>query len=128
MPPTILLVENDASLVYLIGRYVEQGGYAFAHAPDVPAACAMVGQLRPRLVMLNRLLATLADRGALAALQAALAAHDTPIAGYSQAVLDAGTCLLDIDLNLALPLLYDDFRAALSALGIKQHAADEPTA
>ena len=127
MPPIILLVDNDESFIYLVRRYAEQSGFAFSSAPSVPAAQAMVGELRPALVVCNRLLAALADAGALAALQADLARSDIPIAGFGQAVVEAGLAALEIDYELTLPLLYGDFCAALAVLGVIRRDAERTT-
>ena len=124
MLPIIILIDNDESFVYLIRRYAEQSGYALGHAPSVQAARAMLGQLRPAIVLLNRLLTASDDRSVLAALQAELAEHDIPIVGFSEAVVEAGPAEIDVDYELTLPLLYDDFCTALESLGVERPAHD----
>jgi ActR/RegA family two-component response regulator len=126
--PRILLIDDDDALLYLFQRYAEQRGFALDKAPSVEAAHAMVGQLRPALIVLNRLLAATADPSALTALQINLAAHNIPIAGFAQAVVEAEAADLAIDYDLTLPLLYDDFCSALAALGVdRSSSVGDPT-
>lgn len=116
--PIIVLIDNDDSFIYLVGRYAEQCGFGFGHAPTIQAAHGLIGQLRPALVVFNQLLAASAEPGVLEALQAELADRDIPSAGFAQANNEPVRDQLGVDYELCLPLLYDDFCSALAALGI----------
>ena len=83
----------------------------------------MLGQLRPALVVFNQLLVAAADQAALAALQADLSALDIPSASFAPAVVEIGPAAFEVDYDLALPLLYDEFCAALAALGLERPTA-----
>lgn len=49
-PPTILLLGNDASLVYLIGRYAERSGFSI-QAVQTPPPAKEICALQPAAVL-----------------------------------------------------------------------------
>lgn len=125
MQPRILLVDHDQGFAYLLRRYAEQCGFGCDLALSFEAARALIAPRRPALVLVNRQLASSEAAGALAALQAELAAYDIPLASVAQEAGNPAPALA-ADYEFTLPLLFDDFRHALAALGIQPHETDEP--
>lgn len=56
MTKTVLVVDDEASLVELVAGYLAREGYAVLTAADGPAALALVRERRPDLVVLDLLL------------------------------------------------------------------------
>jgi CheY-like chemotaxis protein len=125
MRPIILLVDHDKGFAYLLQRYAEQCGFACEHALSLQAARALIVSRQPALVLVSRELAGTEAASALAAVQAELAAYDIPLASVAQQAGNPAPALA-ADYEFTLPLLFDDFRHALMALGIQPHGNDEP--
>ena len=56
MNPLILMIEDDARLARMVGEYLGQSGYGFAHAPDGLQGLAAAQAQSPALVILDLML------------------------------------------------------------------------
>ena len=55
-PAHILMIEDDARLAGMVGEYLQQSGYEFAHAPDALNGLARLQQRLPDLIILDLML------------------------------------------------------------------------
>ena len=56
MPSRLLMIEDDARLASMVGEYLEQAGFAFAHQGDGASGLAAVQESAPDLVILDLML------------------------------------------------------------------------
>lgn len=116
----IALVAGDASLTYLMERYTERSGLGIEVVADPPLANVLM-EHAPALVWFPSLESLARWR-----------AETEPMAGHEPAVVvctsvpdERRARELGADYCLLLPLTYDDFRAAVSAVGITVRATHD---
>jgi DNA-binding response OmpR family regulator len=118
--PRIALVAGDPSLVYLVERYTEWSGLSIDVLTDPPPAKAL--SARPALVWFPSFESLARWRS-----DTRPAPGSDPAIVVSTTVPDEGRAReLGADYCVLLPLTYDDFRAAVTAVGLPIRTA-EPT-
>lgn len=109
----IALVAGEQSLTYLMERYTERSGLGIEVVADPPPA-AMLMEHAPALLWFPSLESLARWRG-----EAEHVAGNEPAVVVCTAVADERRAReLGADYCLLLPLTYDDFRAAVSAVGL----------
>ena len=111
MKPTraeIILIGNDPSLAYLIGRYAERHGWRVEMLPNLPEV-KEVWERKPRLV----LFASIEGLESAQALAHELVLGDTPVGVCASASDQVRAQELGADLCLLHPLTYDSFSTVL---------------
>jgi len=109
-PPTLLVIGNDAMLVYLLKRYAEKSGCQMLQRALAPTV-AELRQLKPEAIIFS----------ALELLQAAqslvedLSIHELLVLVCASVADEVRARELGADACLFHPLTYDNFCAALSA-------------
>ena len=111
-PPLILLISQDVTLIYLIERYAERGGYAVHAEPMLPALFA-VRDLQPATVLFT----SIGSMEAAQAQMAELVSWEIPLLVCSFVNDQARARELGADYCLLHPLAYDSFLAALTITG-----------
>lgn len=110
---TILVVDGDDGLSYLLARYAKRGGFGFRQVrADSRAARTGDGQCSLWLPSLERLEAIKPREG--------LVGDDTPVIVCSSSGEEGRVHLLGADYCVQHPLRYQDFLAALRAVGCYQ--------
>ena len=107
--PTILLVGNDSTLSYLLGRFAERSGYLLTVISESLSA-KEIESVNPAVIIF-------ASTNLLAIKQTLvveLASLDAPIMVCSSVVEQVRARELGADYCLLHPLTYDDFHTALS--------------
>jgi DNA-binding response OmpR family regulator len=114
--PTILLIGNDSTLSYLLGRFAEQSGYLLAVISESLSALE-IESIDPAVIifMSTELLA------AQQALLVELASHEAPILVCSSVIEEARARELGADYCLLHPLTYADFHTTLSNASASKH-------
>ena len=110
MPPTILLLGNDMSLAYLIGRYAERSGFGMQTMQTVPPA-AEICALQPAAVLFP----SIENLEASQTLIAELENCDIALLVCSSAADEARAHEMGADYCLVHPLTYENFQATLTA-------------
>ena len=106
--PRIILIGNSPALIYLIGRYAEQGGYEltiFSTAPSGEEAC----DLSPAVILFT----SIGQLEAAQLLVKDLTNCDIPVLVYSSAADETRAQEIGADHSLTQPLTYDDFLGAM---------------
>jgi CheY-like chemotaxis protein len=104
----IIFIGNDANLIYLIGRFAEQGGYELALLSNIPSA-REVCDLRPAAILFPSI-----DRlEAAQSLIQDLANCEIPVLVCSSLADEIRAREMGADHCLTQPLTYDGFLAAL---------------
>lgn len=106
----ILLLGNDPTLAYLIGRYAQQSNYGVTTMQIVPQA-ADVYVLKPAAILFT----SVESLEAAQLLVAGLVNCDIPVLVCSSIADEARARELGADYCLLHPLTYDSFFAALAA-------------
>ena len=107
--PTILLVGNDVSLSYLLGRFAEQSGYQLI-ANTGGLAVGEIAAVKPAVIIFLSTELLAKDH----ALITELASLDTPIMVCSSVAEEARARELGADYCLFHPLTYNDFQTTLA--------------
>ena len=107
--PAILLVGNDASLSYLLGRFAEQSGYQLT-VNTGSLAIGEIAAVKPAVIIFLSTELLAKDR----ALITGIASLDTPIMVCSSVAEEAWARELGADYCLLHPLIYNDFQTALA--------------
>src|SRR6266496_2185030 len=107
--PTILLVGNDSTLSYLLGRFAERSGYLLTVISE-SLSIKEIESINPTVIIFisTELLVTRQT------LVVELANFDAPIMVCSSVVDQARARELGADYCLLHPLTYDDFQTALA--------------
>jgi CheY-like chemotaxis protein len=108
--PLLVVIGDDTSLVYLIGRYAETSGCRVHAVPTTPTA-AEVCALKPAAVFFP----SVENLAAAQSLVNELANCDIPLLVCSSAADEARGRDLGADYCLLYPVTYDSFLAALTA-------------
>jgi hypothetical protein len=111
-PRSIVLIGNDSSLTYLIGRYAERSGHTLT-VLTAPASADAVRALNPVAIMFP----TVDSLRAAAALIADLTNAEIRVAVCSSVADKPLARELGADLCLVHPLTYDSFLAILPEAG-----------
>lgn len=109
----IALVAGDQSLTYLMERYTERSGLGIHVVADPPPASLFVG--RSPVVVWFPSMESLARWRAL---NKESPGHDPAVVVCTSVADERRTRELEADYCVLLPLTYDDFRAAMSAVGL----------
>ncbi len=112
---TILLIGNDSSLSYLLGRFAERSGYMLTVSSD--------GLSIKEIELINPLAIIFTSVELLATRQIVveLSSLDTPIIVCLSVTEEAKARELGADYCLLHPLTYDDFQTALSNASTSKH-------
>jgi DNA-binding response OmpR family regulator len=111
--PVILVIGDDASLVYLIERYAERSGYQVRSQPDVPSVTASSGAPLAAVLFLS-----IENLEAAQVQIVNLANSEIPLLVCSSVNDQMRAHELGADHCLVHPLTYDGFLAALTAAHI----------
>jgi hypothetical protein len=106
---TILVIGNDPTLHYLLGRFAEHSGYQLKVNRE-PISNPEVAALNPAAIIFLSTEQLARDQGLLAE----LASLDTPILVCSSVAEKARALELGADYCLLHPLTYDDFQTTLT--------------
>ena len=109
-PPLLVVIGDDASLGYLIGRYAETSGCRVQTVPIVPTAAEMCA-MKPAAVFFP----SVENLAAAQSLVNELASCDIPLLVCSSVTDEARGRELGADHCLLYPITYDSFLAALAA-------------
>ena len=109
-PPTILLLGNDASLVYLIGRYAERGGFS-VQTLQMPPTAQEICAMQPAAVLFP----SPENLEASQTLIAELENCDIPLLVCSSAADELRAHEMGADYCLVHPVTYENFIATLTA-------------
>jgi len=107
--PKILMIGNDPSLSYLIGRYVEQSGYGITRMQLAPTV-AETRALRPTAILFQSVETLETSQARMKE----LAECDVPVLVCSSVTDEARARELGADRCLLHPLTYDSVLAALA--------------
>ncbi len=126
MMTTCLLVEQNDNLIYLVQRYGEQAGLRIIIATG-PEAVERARQEQPAAILLEADLPERSGWEVLHALKADRRTRHLPVVMY--AGLDQRAQILAAGANgcLQMPFLYEEFLAALEAVGVRGEASNGPT-
>lgn len=114
--PVILLIDDDASFVYLIKRYGQMCGCTVISAPGLASARPLIDAVHPALVTVHVAPPALEALHTLRVLKASPAHQMIPLLAYG-AITDAASAQeAGADSWLSKPVMYDDFHAVLVAL------------
>jgi len=118
--PTLLIVGDESTLGYLLGRYAETSGYR-VHAVPAASSAAEVCALEPAAVFFP----SVENLKAARELVAELAKCDIPLFVCSSAADEADARELGADYCLLHPITYDTFLAALTATNARHAMAEQ---
>jgi len=113
---TILLIGNDSSLSYLLGRFAERSGYMLTVSSD-GLSIKEIELINPLAIIFTSV-ELLATRQTLVV---ELSSLDTPIIVCLSVTEEAKARELGADYCLLHPLTYDDFQTALSNASTSKH-------
>lgn len=113
---TILLVGNDSTLIYLLGRFAERGGYLFTVSSE-GLSIKEIESINPVAIIFTSM-ELLATRQTLVV---ELSSLDTPLMVCLSVTEEARARELGADYCLLHPLTYDDFQTALSNASASKH-------
>jgi hypothetical protein len=121
--PTILVVEGDGSLAYLLARYAKQAGLAFRQMPTrpLPGPVAAEGPTTLWLPSIERL-------EAVRPRETGLLSDDSPVIVCSYVGEESRAHSLGADYCVTHPLTYPDFLVALRAVGFATYSDGPPRA
>jgi hypothetical protein len=108
--PTILVVDGDDGLSYLLERYAQRGGFGFRRVRASSPAAAGDGPLSLWLPSVERL-------EAVSPRETGLVGDDTPVIVCSSPEEESRAHGLGADYCVMHPLRYPDFLGALRAVG-----------
>ena len=107
--PTILLIGNDATLSYLLGRFAERSGYQLkVHTDNVSSR--EIAAINPAVIIFLSMELLARDQTFVTE----LANLDAPIMVCSSVIEEARARELGADHCLLHPLTYNDFQTALA--------------
>lgn len=115
--PTIVLVEDDPQAVYLLQRYVDCTGGRLFHSRLFEKALALVQQENPEVVFIDLILPGTSGWDILHALRANSHLRDIPVVICSCLPARSQSQAAGVEF-LQKPILYEDFLAILSKLGL----------
>jgi CheY-like chemotaxis protein len=115
--PLILIVEDDSAVARMIQDYLTSSGYRTATANDGREAVAIVGTLKPDLIVMDLMMPKLTGGEAARELRNDPLTEGIPIVGIS-AVADVSSIaeLLPIDEVLPKPFDLDDLGTTIERL------------
>jgi len=114
--PTILLVGNDPTLRYLLGRFVEQSDYALAVVPVINSA-QEITEINPKAIIflstehLEKTQPLIVELDSL----------EVPIMLCSSVTEETRARELGADYCLLHPLTYEDFQTTLALASASKH-------
>ncbi len=117
--PDILVIGQDRSLIYLLGRYAEKGGYRIVHLATAPAA-EHLRAMQPQAVVFT----TIEDLEKAQTQSADIASWEMPVLVCSSGTDVAQARELGADQCLLHPFSYETFQAALSP--VPEHNRPKP--
>jgi DNA-binding response OmpR family regulator len=107
-PSNIILIGNDASLTYLVGRYAEQGGYKMTLLINIPSA-QEVCDLHPAAILFP----SMERLESAQSLIQDLANCEVPVLVWTSIADETRAREMGADHCLTQPLTFDGFLAAL---------------
>ncbi len=117
MKTTCLLVEQNEDLIYLVRRYGEQAGLQIIITTG-PEAVTRARELQPVVILLESDSPTWSGWDVLHALKTDQGTHHIPVVMYAALDQRARTLAAGADGCLQMPFLYEEFLAALEAVGV----------
>ena len=109
--PIILLVGNDETLHYLLGRFVEQSECVLTVMPEIASAQA-IAEVNPKAIIFTSMKHLEAQQTRMTE----LTGSETPIIVCSAVADEARARELGADHCLLHPITYDGFQSALEAV------------
>jgi DNA-binding response OmpR family regulator len=128
MAKTLLLAASDPNSTYLLRRYAEQSGFEIAHTSANKDVLALARRIRPAAIILETGLPGMMDWSLLQALKAHKATCRVPVLVYWWAEEDVDDQAQDVAGYLQHPVLYEDFLAALTRVGVQPPCFSLPDA
>jgi CheY-like chemotaxis protein len=122
--PAALIIEDDVTCLYLWRRYMEKSGFRAISTPEGKMALDMARQEKPDLVVLDILLPDADGWDVLRALKTDPSTRHIPVLVCSALYEESQSLSRGADGYLQKPVMYDDFLAALSSIGIKLESYD----
>jgi CheY-like chemotaxis protein len=116
---TCLLVEQNEDLIYLVRRYGEQAGLQIIIATG-PEAVVQARALQPVVILLESDASAWNGWEVLHALKIDQDTHHIPVVMYTALDQRARILAEGADECLQMPFLYEEFLAALEAVGVKR--------
>jgi DNA-binding response OmpR family regulator len=114
--PAILLIGNDTTLNYLLGRFAERCGYQLtAHLEN--SSVEEITVINPAVIVFP----SIEILETFQALVVELTSLDFPIIVCSSVADEVRARELGADYCLLHPLTYDDFQTALTAAGVSKY-------
>ncbi len=114
--PTILVMGNDATLCYLLGRFAERSGYQLSVNAENISSCN-IATLNPIAIIFLSIELLAGNQTFLAE----LADLDAPILVCSSVAEEARAIELGADYCLLHPLTYGDFQTTLADIAASKH-------
>ncbi|MFL5803362.1 MAG: two-component system response regulator [Roseiflexaceae bacterium] len=118
LPPSILVIDEDSQLTYLIQRYALSCGCRCISAHDADMALLLALQDRPALIVLDIATQSAQSRQLVQRLKAERATFDIPLVICSAVADGIRIWEEGADYYLGKPVLYDDFVATLTEAGV----------
>ncbi len=110
---TIIIIEDNPELIYLLRRFVENSGYRAVVTTQGETAVSLAQQETPLMIMIESQLAELNGCQALEALHQNVSTQDIPIVLYSNSSEKRCHSNQGVIGYLQQPLLYQDFMILL---------------
>lgn len=114
----IMIIGHDSDFSYLMQRYVRQSGHHTVIAGLYDETVALARQTKPAAIVLEVDVQEPAGWGVLQTLKADQATHDIPIVLCSWRDERARSVAEGADAFLRKPVMYKDFLATLSKVGV----------
>lgn len=118
MPDTMLIVENDPTLIYLLRCYAHESGYQTVSTSLSKDVLTMARRNRPAVIVLDADLPNTGEQEVLRSLKAEPATQSIPVVVCSWKEREELAQAEDAAAYLQKPLLYRDFVAALVDAGV----------
>ena len=125
-PTTILVIGNDAHFCYLMKRYVKESGHQIEISFLTRGAVELVQKNRPAAIVLEVDLPDTTGWEVLRALKDDLTICDIPILLCSWLEDERRGLEEGADVYMRMPILYKDFLAALTDIGVAAGDGDFP--
>jgi|YNPBryantNP2012_1023418.scaffolds.fasta_scaffold00082_26 CheY-like chemotaxis protein len=115
---SIMVIGADSHFSYLMRRYVRTSAHQIVFANPGEDALTLVQQAKPVAIVLGANVPPVLCRHLLFALKANQATRQIPVILCSWQEEDPADRIEGADLHLRMPILYEDFEAALAQVGV----------
>lgn len=126
VPTTIMVIGNDAHLCYLLQRYVKESGHQIEFSLLTNDVSEVVHKNRPAAIVLEVDLPNTIGWDVLRSLKKDQALCNIPVVLCSWLDEERRGLEEGADIYMRMPILYHEFLAALSAIGIAVRGGEFP--